>query len=155
MCDVCDIPCLNCMQICIHTYSSTSVYIYIYIHIHSNGVHTYSIETIHPHPLHSTIHPHPLHSSIHPRIAHCIQQFIHEFNGYHLFYRALLQKRPIILRSLLIEVTPYDAPLHPIIHLWIECISTFVYTYIYIHPLPSASVSVYIHIYIYRILSLL
>ena len=26
---------------------------------------------------------------------------------YHLFYRALLQKRPIILRSLLIVVTPY------------------------------------------------
>jgi len=30
------------------------------------------------------------------------------FAEYRLFYRALLQKRPIILRSLLIEVTPYD-----------------------------------------------
>jgi len=28
----------------------------------------------------------------------------------HLFYRALLQKRPIILRSLLIVATPYDIP---------------------------------------------
>jgi len=29
------------------------------------------------------------------------------FAKYHLFYRALLQKRPIILRSLLIAATPY------------------------------------------------
>jgi len=29
------------------------------------------------------------------------------FAEYRLFYRALLQKRPIILRSLLIEATPY------------------------------------------------
>jgi len=29
------------------------------------------------------------------------------FAGYHLFYRALLQKRPIILRRLLIVATPY------------------------------------------------
>ena len=29
------------------------------------------------------------------------------FAEYHLFFRALLQKRPIILRSLLIVATPY------------------------------------------------
>ena len=29
------------------------------------------------------------------------------FAEYRLFYRALLQKRPVILRSLLIEATPY------------------------------------------------
>jgi len=29
------------------------------------------------------------------------------FAEYHLFYRALLQKRPIILRSLLVEATPW------------------------------------------------
>ena len=29
------------------------------------------------------------------------------FAEYSLFYRALLQKRPIILRSLLLEATPY------------------------------------------------
>ena len=29
------------------------------------------------------------------------------FAEYRLFYRALLQKRPIILRSLLVEATPY------------------------------------------------
>ena len=34
------------------------------------------------------------------------------FAEYSLFYRALLQKRPIILRSLLIVATPY-ALLHP------------------------------------------
>ena len=28
---------------------------------------------------------------------------------YHLFYRALLQKRPIILRSLLVKANPYRA----------------------------------------------
>ena len=31
------------------------------------------------------------------------------FAEYHLFYRALLQKRPMILRSLLIVATTYDA----------------------------------------------
>ena len=30
------------------------------------------------------------------------------FAEYDLFYRALLQKRPIILRSLLVTATPYD-----------------------------------------------
>jgi len=30
------------------------------------------------------------------------------FAEYHLFYRALLQKRPIVLQSLLIVATPYD-----------------------------------------------
>jgi len=29
------------------------------------------------------------------------------FAGYRLFYKALLQKRPIILRSLLLEATPH------------------------------------------------
>ena len=32
------------------------------------------------------------------------------FAEYSLFYRALLQKRPIILRSLRIVATPYDLP---------------------------------------------
>ena len=34
------------------------------------------------------------------------------FAEYNLFYRALLQKRPMILRRLLIVVTPYPLPLH-------------------------------------------
>ena len=33
------------------------------------------------------------------------------FAEYSLFYKALLQKRPIILRSLLIEATPYGVAL--------------------------------------------
>jgi len=32
------------------------------------------------------------------------------FAEFSLFYRALLQKRPLILRSLLIEATPYQRP---------------------------------------------
>ena len=32
------------------------------------------------------------------------------FTEYSLFYRALLQKRPTILRSLLVVATPYDVP---------------------------------------------
>jgi len=35
-------------------------------------------------------------------------QIIGLFVEYSLFYRALLQKRPIVLRSLLIVATPYD-----------------------------------------------
>jgi len=31
------------------------------------------------------------------------------FSEYRLFYRALLQKRPIILRSLLIDATPWQS----------------------------------------------
>ena len=34
------------------------------------------------------------------------------FAEYSLFYRALLQKRPVILRSLLIEATPYHMSCH-------------------------------------------
>jgi len=40
------------------------------------------------------------------------------FTEYNLFYRALLQKRPIILRSLLIVATPY-------MNSFIKCIQTF------------------------------
>jgi len=38
------------------------------------------------------------------------------FAEYHLFYRALLQKRPIILRSLLIVATPYKDVKQEIVH---------------------------------------
>ena len=37
------------------------------------------------------------------------------FAEYRLFYRALLQKRPIILRSLLIVATPYQELLHDVL----------------------------------------
>ena len=48
------------------------------------------------------------------------------FAEYAFFYRALLQKRPIILRSLVIIATPYLTPMHQsrdlllLIHLWID-----------------------------------
>jgi len=38
------------------------------------------------------------------------------FAEYSLFYRALLQKRPIILRSLLIVATPYEAHIERTLH---------------------------------------
>ena len=61
------------------------------------------------------------------------------FAEYRLFYRALLQKRPIIVRSLLIVATPYPhlhlhlCPLYPRLHL-------------HLYPCPRRSVYVYIQI---------
>ena len=48
------------------------------------------------------------------------------FAEYHLFYRALLQKRPIILRSLLIVATPY---LYSLTH------NTYTFSHTNTHPL--------------------
>jgi len=46
------------------------------------------------------------------------------FAEYRLFYRALLQKRPVILRSLLIVATPYDARDVMAQHYDAECVHT-------------------------------
>ena len=37
----------------------------------------------------------------------CLKWYV-SFAEYRLFYRSLLQKRPVIWRSLLIEATPYE-----------------------------------------------
>ena len=52
------------------------------------------------------------------------------FAEYHLFYRALLQKRPIILRSLLVVATPYGNARNPGTY---TCICMNVYTSVYIY----------------------
>jgi len=46
------------------------------------------------------------------------------FAEYFLFYRALLQKRPIILRSLRIVATPYAFSKASSILLWIPCVAS-------------------------------
>jgi len=43
--------------------------------------------------------------------SHIRDEWAVSFAEYSLFYRALLQKRPVILRSLLIAATPYVPPL--------------------------------------------
>jgi len=51
------------------------------------------------------------------------------FAEYGLLYRALLQKRPIILRSLLIVATPYFIFIYAVF-----------YMYVYIHIFPSSTI---------------
>jgi len=50
------------------------------------------------------------------------------FGEYSLFYRSLLQKRPIILRSLLIEAIPYCYQGHPKWHLKIQAAHVHTHT---------------------------
>jgi len=52
------------------------------------------------------------------------------FAEYRLFYWALLRKRPIILRSLLISATPYLAPCEGLIYI---CIYVYVNVYVYVY----------------------
>ena len=72
------------------------------------------------------------------------------FAEYRLFYTAFLQRRPIILRSLLVIATPY--PHHPIstqVCLPLAYIYWYIYIYILIYmilfDLPGASSSRYAH----------
>jgi len=66
------------------------------------------------------------------------------FAEYRLFYRALLQKRPIILSILL---TYFFKRLHPCILRKEEaCMYTYKYTHIYIY---IYKIMTYMHIYIY------
>ena len=55
---------------------------------------------------------------------------------YRLFYRALLQKRPVILRSLLVEATPYFKTKYEI--------QTCLYTYIHTHTWMFMQMYMYI-----------
>ena len=79
-----------------------------------------------------------------------------------LFYRALLQKRPIILRSLLIVATPYTfeesdkvAETHVYIHkcMYIyACIYVLLYIYklhIHIYILMCIGTDIYVYVYTY------
>ena len=64
------------------------------------------------------------------------------FAEYHLFCRALLQKRPVILRSLLIEATPYMS-LAPYIYMY-----TYIYIYIYLYMYTYIYIYIHTHLYV-------
>jgi len=70
------------------------------------------------------------------------------------FIWALLQKRPIIWRSLLIDATPYLYTWAPVtwedvcLHIW-KCLRTFVHTYVYIHTYTRTSIHAYWHTYMH------
>jgi len=90
------------------------------------------------------------------------------FAEYRLFYMALLQKRPIILRSLLIEANPYiyshmqTCSSNTLQHTATHCNTLqrtathcytlqYIYTYIYIHTCRLAGVrmNIFVCVYIY------
>ena len=57
----------------------------------------------------SPFHPHYGVATISRRLKTCALKTYVSFAAYSLFYRALLQKRPIVLKSLLIVATPYQS----------------------------------------------
>ena len=78
-----------------------------------------------------------------------------------LFCRALLQKRPIILRSLLVVATPYvnlstkscllvtkELP-RPYSSKYLNPTYIYIYTYIYIDMYIYTHIYIYIHVYVY------
>ena len=70
---------------------------------------------------------------------------------YSVFYRALLQKRPIILRSLLIEATPYLYILYTIhicAHKQNVHVCMYIYVYIYIHMCMCTYICMYEYMYL-------
>ena len=71
------------------------------------------------------------------------------FAEYRLLYRALLQKRPMILRSLLIVATPYDQCYTTTQNMSHICIYIYMYTHTYIYIYVCVCTCIYIYIYIY------
>jgi len=67
------------------------------------------------------------------------------FAEYRLFYRALLQKRPLILRSLLIVATPYPDLLSYLSRMRVSCLSNMLHTHTHTHTYTHT----YIHTYTY------
>ena len=63
-----------------------------------------------------------------------------------LFCRAILQKRPIFLRSLLVVATPY---LDTHTHTRIRYIHTHIRTYMYMYKYIYMCIHIYIYIYIF------
>jgi len=64
------------------------------------------------------------------------------FAVYRLFYRALLQKRPINLSTLLTVATPYEV-------WWTACKITVVYIFVYIYIYVHTYVYIYIYMFLY------
>ena len=78
------------MYMYLHTYTYTHIYAYMYMSL----IYAYVCICVRQHMGWL-------------RLVGSIKLWV-SFAEYHLFYRAFLQKRPIILRSLLVEATPYD-----------------------------------------------
>jgi len=73
------------------------------------------------------------------------------FAEYSLFYRALLQKRHTILRSLPIEATPYSESSLSCMHIHI-----YIHVYVYMYIQVYTYMHIYVHVCIYsEFLSLL
>jgi len=93
-----------------------------------------------------------------PKLSVGSLKFNVSFAEYGLFYRTLLQKRTIILRSLLIVVAPYHVSVAPncsCMYTYIcmyECIMLYVYTFVYrfTYICMYICMCVYICIHIYR-----
>jgi len=88
---------------CAHIYMYTQLYIYIYIYIRTR-IYMYTYSYVHTSTCMGWL-----------RLVGSLQLLV-SFVEYCLFYRALLQKRHMILRSLLIVATPYDIRTHVILH---------------------------------------
>jgi len=83
------------------------------------------------------------------------------FANYRLFYRALLQKRPMILRSLLIVATPYSQHACMLVNKYVclcACVCVFALrynsygtvSYVCVHIYINTYVRIYIYIYILK-----
>jgi len=121
----CDAMCcsvLQCVAVCCSVLLLAKCkYIYIYAHTHAHVcicinvyVHAY-MYILHTYYIHTHVYW-QVHTMGWLRLVRSIKLQV-SFAEYSLFYRALLQKRPIILSILLIEATPY-------IH------TTYIHTYI-------------------------
>jgi len=119
---------MSCMYMHIHTCHTHTQHTHTRTHAHAH-VHTHIISpflyhktvpsrqiSIHPY-IHTYIHTHThthtntrtqtyLHRMVWLRFVGSFKSYV-SFAEYRFFYRALLQKRPIILRSLLTKATPY------------------------------------------------
>jgi len=143
-----------CMHICIYAYMYTCIYVYTYVCIYVN------IPTCIYVPLSISVKLLTLYiyresvftlceCVLHNRVS------VYAYGAeYCLFYRALLQKRPINLRSLLIEATTYQH-MHIYMykynikaHVCVYCI--IVYTYMYTHICTCAYTRIiYMHMCVF------
>jgi len=99
------------MYICIYT--RTHIYVYICKYVLMLYIFTYIYTYIYMYKCHAKLEEHILKFQLAPRLTMgwirlvgSLKLYV-SFAEYSLFCKALLQKRPIILRSLLIIATPY------------------------------------------------
>ena len=134
------------IYICIYIYIYIYTYVYIYIDMYCVSMARHiemcaRVETLKAeililkacifshtsaHPSISTVHPYShTHTICQTRAMGWLQvvgffKFYISFAEYRLFYRALLQKRPTILRSLIIEANPYKGDQSVYIYVYVR-----------------------------------